>query len=133
MQVLPYPEALFEAGQFADIAVAAAAAAGARWTRPSPPCSPRTEIDQAAVCVLVFQRLLRRRRPRNRRGGSSAGCTSTTAERALGSSHPPARLAVDETVVLLHPPLHLSGVSIATERERQQNESLANGQARPGA
>ena len=36
-------------------------------------------------------------------------------------------LAVGETVILLHPPLHLAGVSIATERERQQNDSLANG------
>ena len=36
-------------------------------------------------------------------------------------------LAVGETVILLHPPLPLVGVSIAMERERQQNDSLANG------
>ena len=34
---------------------------------------------------------------------------------------------IGETVVLLHPPLPLSGVSIAMERERQQNGSLADG------
>ena len=36
-------------------------------------------------------------------------------------------LAVGETVILLHPPLHLAGVSIVMERERQQNDSLVNG------
>ena len=30
--------------------------------------------------------------------------------------------AVGETVILLHPPLPLVGVSIAMERERQQND-----------
>ena len=38
-----------------------------------------------------------------------------------------AGLAVGETVILLHPPLPLLGVSIGTERKRQQNDSLANG------
>ena len=38
-----------------------------------------------------------------------------------------AELAVDETVIPLHPPLPLVGVSIAMERERQQNDSLVNG------
>ena len=36
-------------------------------------------------------------------------------------------LAIDETVILLHPPLPLVGVSIVMERERQQNDSLVNG------
>ena len=36
-------------------------------------------------------------------------------------------IAVGETVILLHPTLPLAGVSIAMERERQQNDSLANG------
>ena len=36
-------------------------------------------------------------------------------------------LAVGETVILLHPVLHLVGVSIAMERGRQQNGSLADG------
>ena len=31
-----------------------------------------------------------------------------------------------ETVILLHPPLPLAGVSIVMERERQQNDSLVN-------
>ena len=39
--------------------------------------------------------------------------------------------APDETVILLHPPLPLVGLSIAMERERQQNDSLANGNANP--
>ena len=37
--------------------------------------------------------------------------------------------AVGETAILLHPPLPLVGVSIAMERERPQNDSLADGQA----
>ena len=36
-------------------------------------------------------------------------------------------LAVGETVILLHPPLPLAGVSIETMRECQQNDSLADG------
>ena len=36
-------------------------------------------------------------------------------------------LAIGETVILLHPPLPLVGVSIVMERERQQNDSLADG------
>ena len=36
-------------------------------------------------------------------------------------------LAVSETVILLHPPLTSVGVSIGMERERQQNDSLADG------
>ena len=35
--------------------------------------------------------------------------------------------AVGETVILLHPPLPLAGVSIRMERGRQQNDSLADG------
>ena len=40
----------------------------------------------------------------------------------------PARLAVGETVILLHPPLRLAGVSTGMERGCQQNGSLADGQ-----
>ena len=37
-------------------------------------------------------------------------------------------LAVDEiSVVLLHPPLPVAGVSIVMQRERQQSDSLVNG------
>ena len=43
----------------------------------------------------------------------------------LGTSR--ARLAIGETVILLHPPLPLVCVSIVMERERQQNDSLVNG------
>ena len=44
-----------------------------------------------------------------------------------------AALAVGEAIILLHPPLLLVGASIAMERERQQNDSLADGQAAPPA
>ena len=37
------------------------------------------------------------------------------------------RLAVDKTFILLHLPLPLVGVSIVMERERHQNDSLADG------
>ena len=47
--------------------------------------------------------------------------------RLLAEQEVLARLAVGETVVLLHPPLPLVGVSMAMERERQQNDSLVNG------
>ena len=40
-----------------------------------------------------------------------------------------ALIAVGETVILLHPPLPLVGVSIVVERGCQQNDSLADGQA----
>ena len=38
-----------------------------------------------------------------------------------------AEVAVGETVILLHPLLPSAGVSIGMEKERQQNDSLANG------
>ena len=37
------------------------------------------------------------------------------------------KVAVDETVILLHRPLPLVGVSIVMKRKRQQNDSLVNG------
>ena len=40
-------------------------------------------------------------------------------------------LAVDESVILLHPPLPSVGVSKVMERERQQNDSLVNGYTSP--
>ena len=36
-------------------------------------------------------------------------------------------LAVDETVILMQPPLALVGVSMVMERERQKNDSLVTG------
>ena len=47
----------------------------------------------------------------------------------LVTAVPDAGLTVGETVILLHPPLPLVGVSVLMERERQQNDSLANGYA----
>ena len=49
----------------------------------------------------------------------------------LGSETNTATSAVDETVILLHPPLPSVGVSIVMERERQQNDSLARSMATP--
>ena len=43
---------------------------------------------------------------------------------ALPRGGPLGRLAVDETVILLHPPLPLVGVSIVMKRGCQQNDSL---------
>ena len=45
--------------------------------------------------------------------------TSTTLATSLRGR----RLAVDETVILLHPPLPLVGASTVTERERPRNDS----------
>ena len=47
-----------------------------------------------------------------------------TAGRGIGGL---VALAVDETVILLHPPVPLVGVSIVMGRERQQTDSLVNG------
>ena len=38
-----------------------------------------------------------------------------------------ANLPVGETVILLHPPFHVVGVSIGMERGHQQNDGLADG------
>ena len=40
----------------------------------------------------------------------------------LGRDGIPYHLAVDETVILLHPPLPSAGLSIAMKRERPQND-----------
>ena len=49
------------------------------------------------------------------------------AAEVLTRSEGLASLAVGETVILLHPPLPLVGVSIWMQRECQQNDSFANG------
>ena len=53
--------------------------------------------------------------------------TATMASCAAFSETSEYHLAISETVILLHPPLPLVGVSIVVERERQQNDSLAEG------
>ena len=46
----------------------------------------------------------------------------------LGLAMSGSQVAVGESsFIMLHPPLPLVGVSIGMERERQQNDSLANG------
>ena len=79
----------------------------------------------------------RRRRPGWRLGQparppASPPRSSRSARRPLGRRQPArtARVAVGETVILLHPPLPSVGVSIETMGECQQIDSLANGQAR---
>ena len=54
-------------------------------------------------------------------------CYEAGASLYFGSPAEMVGLAVGETVILLHPPLHLAGVSIVMGRERQQNDSLVNG------
>ena len=56
-------------------------------------------------------------------------CAEAEAAAAVGAAAAGSEehLAVDETAILLHPPLPLAGVSIVMKRERQQNDSLANG------
>ena len=56
----------------------------------------------------------------------AALCTSSRAGSA-DRFPTPGRLAVGETIILLHPPLPLAVVSMGMKRERQQNDSLANG------
>ena len=58
-------------------------------------------------------------------GGS--GVTITMPETVEHAALIAALVAVGETVILLHPLLPLVGVSIVMERERQQNDSLADG------
>ena len=48
-------------------------------------------------------------------------------DRRTADSLREALIAVDETVILLHPPLPLVGVSTVMERERQYTDSLADG------
>ena len=55
------------------------------------------------------------------------GALGRGLSRLVGRSGDAAGLAVDETVIVLHPPLPLVGKSIVMERERQQNDSLADG------
>ena len=52
------------------------------------------------------------------------------AEAGIGATRRGLRLTVDETVILLHPPLPLVGISIVTERGCQQNDSLVRGYLR---
>ena len=58
---------------------------------------------------------------------AACGRWPTDSETALLKKQQAADVAVDETVILLHPPLPLVGVSTVMERERQQNDSLVNG------
>ena len=80
------------------------------------------------------------RRPTSPATPTLAGCPSPERATAPGRSRrqnrrsrstawraSPDRLAVGETVVVLHPPLPLVGVSIMMKRRCQQNDNLADG------
>ena len=99
------------------MAVSPAAAAGrCGATAPRPPAGQRSS---------------RRSGPRQGRGpGLPARSSSSRHARAGRRSRRGTwrtGLAVGETVILLHPPLPLVGVSIGVERGCQQNDSLADG------
>ena len=55
------------------------------------------------------------------------GCGGPRRHLRPGPQCPPLHAAVSGTVILLHPPLRLEGVSIERMRECQQNDSLADG------
>ena len=82
--------------------------ASAKW-------QPRQRLAQPARTRSASRRWPRRRPPPSRWSRTCAG----------------SRLAVDETVILLHPRLPSVGVSIVMERERQQIESPVSGYSRP--
>ena len=114
------------------------------------PTDGRLEVDHVrhgapCVCVVAdLSRVVRINPPPT--GNSRSGASPTKVHHAscggFGVRHgpisvhrppmdehpgPPFNLAVDETVIVLHPPLPLVGKSIMMERERQQNDSLVNG------
>ena len=74
------------------------------------------------MCCSVCQGQAGGERRQNGMDGAGGKSVNPAAGRWGGA-------AVDETVILLHPLLHLVGVSIETMREYQQNDSLADGQA----
>ena len=67
------------------------------------------------VCVCVGSRL----------DSAGAGCSEASQNGTASASR--FCLAVHETVILLHPPPPLVGVSIVMGRGVQQNDSLADG------
>ena len=68
-------------------------------------------------CSCKRTRVCRTQRGARRRRARASTCTWSVA---VGES----------SAILLHPPLHLAGVSIGTERERQQNDRLASSSRR---
>ena len=86
-------------------------------SNPTTPCnSPRFEVNWAMLLE----------------GSPCLVGESVREEQRSGSGPPRPRLAVGQTVILLHPPLPLTFVSIGMERGVQQNSRLAGGYPRPG-
>ena len=82
------------------------------------------------VCVWVVGRHAWGGMSRAAAKASRSGLTGDAAPPGSISLTAPARTVVDETAILLHPPLPSACVSTVIERERQQNDRLTNGQAR---
>ena len=107
-------------------------AATAVGADPDPLPDRRAPAEPAAAAAVVSTRC----RPMKARTQRSAhrcrphpepwASTAASAARRPISTHG-ARLAVGETVILLHPPLPLVGASVGKERGCQQNGSLADG------
>ena len=88
----------------------------------SPACDPDTPLEQRVEAIV---RMLPEAELYAMFSDKSAG--SPTLNIPYYDWWSEALLAIDETVILLHPPLPLAGVSIVMERERQQIDSLVNG------
>ena len=86
----------------------------------------------AIVLFPAVTKAPRRNPPQSKPGSNKRGGRSRASEASgtifLGSFESfRRRIAVDGTVILLHPPLPLAGLSIVMERERQQSDGLADG------
>ena len=94
-------------------------------TRATP--SPATGVDRSRLCIL--HSLVTRGHGVHQSTGTGGEFLQYRWYVAIAARTTSAcRLAIDESsVILLQPPLPLVGVPIAMERERQQNDSLADG------
>ena len=92
------------------------------------PCVPHGRSTAAVRQTAVVQQLQQRAptRPLSYIGSRKNTEADVTQKRSSGTPAA-ACLAVDETVILLHPPLPPVGVSTVTQRERQLNGSPADG------
>ena len=92
-------------------------------------------VDRFSNCRALSQKgVLRLQLATDEQGGGPVVEINTThlehsdkAKQAQQIQEVVAGVAVGETVILLHPPLPLGGVSIEMMRECQQHDSLANG------
>ena len=107
------------------------------------PCDEPATFNLEFCAALPLQSLPAPRPPRCCEHCQSAHCPGPstvcltrllhTSTNSLAPRRAVCRLAIDETVILLHPPLPLVGVSMGMKRGRQQNDSLVRGSVSPGA